>query len=80
MDIPVFRKGKWIRYTVPVDGTVYWNSHQKLQAASLYATAISKGLSPSQSAVLTECYINKQLYPGLQYSKELETHIQSLLV
>ncbi len=80
MSISVFRQGKWILYSVPKDGELFWNANQKLQAASFYATALSKGLSPSHSAVLTECYINKQVYPGLQYKESLEVQIKSLLV
>ena len=80
MSIPVFRNGTWITYTVPSDGELYWNANQKLQAASFYATAISKGLQPSYSATLTECFMNKQVYPGLQYNAKLESILQSFLV
>lgn len=80
MNIPVYRQGKWILYVLPKDGECFWNANQKLQAASFYATAVSKGLQPSHSATLTECYINKQVYPGLQYNETLEKQIQSLLV
>ncbi len=80
MNTPVYRKGAWIHYTFPSDALLYWNENQKLKATSFYATAISKGLSPSQSAILTECYINKQIYPGLQYTKTVEAQLQSCLV
>lgn len=78
--IPVFRKGVWIEYSVPSDVERHWNKAMKLQAASMYATAVSKGISPSQSAVLAECYVNKQMYPGVQYSKSIEDQLQSFLV
>ena len=80
MNTSVYRKGQWIQYTFPSDASIYWNENQKLQATSFYATAISKGLSPSQSAILTECYMNKQIYPGLQYIKSIESQLQSFLV
>jgi hypothetical protein len=80
MSLPVFRQGKWIQYSIPKDGDLFWNANQKFQAASFYATAVTKGFHPSQSAVLTECYINKMVYPGLQYNETLEKQIQSLLV
>ena len=80
MSLSVFRQGKWIQYVLPKDGELFWNANQRLQAASFYATAVSKGFSPSQSSVLTECYINKLVYPGLQYNETLEKQIQSLLV
>jgi hypothetical protein len=78
--IPTFRKGSWIEYSVPQDVARHWNKVMKLQAASIYATAVSKGISPSQSAVLAECYVNKQMYPGLQYNKSIEDQLQSFQV
>jgi hypothetical protein len=78
--ISVFRNNKWIQYKVPADLERYWSQSLKRQAGSLYATAVSKGLSPSQSAVLAECYVNKQLYPGLQYSKSIEEQLQMFQV
>jgi hypothetical protein len=78
--IPIFRNGAWIHYTVPVDMERHWNSSMKRQAASLYATAVSKGISPSQSAMLAECSVNKQLYPGLQYNKSIEELLQQFQV
>lgn len=80
MSIPVFREGKWIYYTVPEDATFSWNANQKFQAASFYATALTKNMSPSQSAILTECYINTLVYPGLQYNEILQKQIQTLFI
>jgi hypothetical protein len=79
MSLPVFRQGKWIQYDVPETGTSIWTTRQKLQAASVYATAICKGFSPEKSLVLAECFMNKQLY-RVTYSKQLERELQSLFV
>ena len=80
MRIPVFRNGSWISYTVPTDVETLWSQSLQLQAASVYATAISKGLEPSQSAILAEIYVNKQLYADIQYSLQLEDRLKSLYV
>lgn len=52
----------------------------KLQAASLYAAALKKGHSLEKSALLAECYINKQLYKDLQYKQSIEDFLRELLV
>ena len=80
MSIPVFRNSKWISYTVPSDVDTLWSTKSKLQAASVYATAIEKGFSPSYSAILAESYVNKQLYLGLQYNAKIEKTLESFLV
>jgi hypothetical protein len=80
MRIPVFRNGAWINYTVPTDVQNLWSKSLQLQAASVYATAISKGLQPSQSAILAEIYVNKQLYADIQYPLHLEDRLKSLYV
>jgi hypothetical protein len=80
MRIPVFRNGSWISYTVPSDVENLWSKSLQLQAASVYATAISKGLEPSQSAILAEIYVNKQLYADIQYPSQLEDRLKSLYV
>lgn len=80
MRIPVFRNGTWISYTVPTDVRSSWSKSLQLQAASVYATAISKGLQPSQSAILAEIHVNKQLYADIQYSSHLEDRLKSLYV
>ncbi len=79
MTIPVFRKGQWIHYTPPATGLQLWSQALLLQVASVYATAVTKGISLEQSCVLAECYANKQLY-GVTYMKTIEDKLQSLLV
>lgn len=77
--IPVYRKGTWISYTVPEDGTALWSQSLKLKTASLYATAISKGFSHETSIVLAECYANKELY-GVTYNSNIEETLKSFFV
>lgn len=77
--IPVFRKGVWISYAVPEDGTALWSQGLKLKVASIYATAISKGYSQETSTVLAECFANKELY-GVKYNSQIETLLEGFLV
>ena len=79
MVIPVFRKGQWIHYTPPSAGIQLWSQSLLLQVASVYATAISKGIDPGKSSVLAECYANKQLY-GVDYNPQIEASLKSLLI
>ena len=77
--IPVFRKGVWISYSVPEDGTALWSQSLKFKVASIYATAISKGYSQETSSVLAESFANKELY-GVNYNSQIETLLQGFLV
>ena len=79
MSIPVYRNGTWIQYDVPEGATSIWTKTQQLKAASFYASAVTKGFPKERSLVLTECFINKEMY-GVTYSKEIEQSIQSLFV
>ena len=80
MEIPVFRKGTWVVYTVPSDMLTVWSKSLQLKVASVYATALEKGYNPDTSAILAECYANKELYNGIQYSKEIEFRLESFRV
>ena len=77
--IPVFRKCTWIHYDVPEAGTSLWSQSLKLKAASVYATAITKGYSKEKSIVLTECFVNKELY-GVRYTPTLEQCLKEFQV
>ena len=77
--IPVFRKGAWIQYPIPTFVDPLWSKSNLFQAASVYATALSKGLPPSESAVLAECFVHKQVYKDLQYSRQIEKKLEGLL-
>jgi hypothetical protein len=72
MSIPVFRKGSWIHYPIPPAVDSVWSQQHLLVAASFYATALSQGYPPSESASLAECYVNKQVYPELVYARQME--------
>ncbi len=75
--VPVFRNGAWISYPVP-KGTG-WTPQQTLRAASVYATALTKGHPPHTSAVLAECALNKDIY-GVSYSPTIEAHLKEFEV
>lgn len=75
----MYRKGKWIHYEVPESGIALWSPALKLQAASVYATAITKGFSKETSGILAEVFVNKQLY-GVAYKESLETALHSLFI
>lgn len=75
--IPVFREGKWIHFTVPLSCT--WSREQMFRAASAYVSALQKGFSEQESLNLSEIIINKELYPGIQYSENLEKKYKSLM-
>lgn len=77
--IPVFRKGIWIHYDVPQSGTALWSQSLKLKAASVYATARTKGYSNEKSVVLAECFVNKELY-GVSYNSTIEQCLQEFQV
>lgn len=78
--ISVYRKGSWISYEVPQEVRHIWSQGLKLQAASVYATAVTQGHSVAMSNTLAECYVNKELYQGLCYHKKIEGMLKGLLV
>ena len=77
--IQVFRKGSWVLYPLPSFVDPLWNQAHLYRAASLYATALSRGFSVKESAVLAECFVHKEVYPELQYSRQIERKLESLL-
>lgn len=79
MEIPVFRKGVWYSYHVKDDVPSGWLSRHSYQAASLYATAQSRGYSKEMAESLAEMYIFKQIFEGLQYQKQQEEELKALM-
>ena len=77
--ILVFRKGIWISYKVPHASATIWSQSLKLQAASIYATAISQGHSHETSTVFAECFVNKELF-GVTYNPKIESALEGFLV
>ena len=77
--IPVFRKGQWIEYSVPVCLDPLWSKADLYQAAAFYGTAVSQGYSPSESAALAEAYIMKKIYSGLEYPLMLESKLKKIM-
>ena len=79
MTTPVFRNGKWIEYPQPIFEDALWSSCHKLQAASFYATALSQGYSPTESASLAEIYVQKRIFPEIVYPKGIESKLQRIM-
>lgn len=79
MSIPVFRKGVWIQYEKPICIDTNWSESHLLKAASFYATALSQGYKTNESRVLAECFVNKEVYPDLQYGRLIERKLQQIM-
>jgi hypothetical protein len=79
--IKVFRSGVWIQYPILNDHVQIpgWKPKHDFQAASLYATALSKGYSPLESNAFAEMYVFKQIYEGIAYDKKKEAQLEKLL-
>jgi hypothetical protein len=81
--LQVFRSGAWIQYPLIYSQThgdiAGWNKKYEFQAASLYATALSKGYSPLESNAFAEMYVFKQIHEGIKYDKKKETQLKDLL-
>jgi len=75
--VPVFRNGSWSSYPVPKGSG--WTPQQTLRAASVYATALTKGHPPHLCSVLAECALNKELY-GVTYGPTIEAHLKEFQV
>ena len=79
MEIPVIRNNTVYIYRVRPDVPAGWLPNHSFQAASLYATLCSKGVSSSEAAALAELYIFKHLFEGIQFDTSLEAKVQSFL-
>ena len=80
MSIPVFSKGSWIQYPVSPYVDPLWSQAHLFRAASFYAAALSQGFSTHESSVLAECFVHKEVYPELQYSRQIERKLQRILI
>ncbi len=80
MEIPVFRNGQWISYTPPEEPPVGWSDSHSFQAASVFATAQSRGYSTKDSVAFAEMFVFKQIFEGLVYDSRLEKELEKLLV
>ena len=81
--LQVFRSGAWIQYPLMYSQThseiAGWNKKHEFQAASVYATALSKGYSPLESNAFAEMYVFKQIYEGIKYDTKKEAQLKELL-
>jgi hypothetical protein len=79
----VFRGGAWIQYPLIYTQThgelMGWQKKHEYQAASLYATALSKGYTSLESNAFAEMYILKQIHEGMTYDKKKEAQLKELL-
>ena len=73
----VFRKGRWIEYPVATTDT-RWTDVQRWKAAAVYGTAISQGMTQEKAVSLSEAYVFKTLYPGLQYPPATEAALSRI--
>ena len=73
----VFRKGRWIEYPTASTDT-RWTDVQRWKAAAVYGTAIAQGIPETRAISLSEAYVFKILYPGLQYSSAMETDLSRI--
>ncbi len=75
----VFSKGEWITVALPPDGES-WSFSDQLLYGSIWAyiTREKQGTA-EQASQIAEAFVFKRLYPGMVFSKELETILQSLL-
>jgi hypothetical protein len=78
MSVPVFRKGVWIEYPKPICIDTNWSQSHLWRAASFYATALSQGYDSDESCALAECFVNKEVYPDLQYGKLIERKLYKI--
>lgn len=79
MSVPVFRNKSWVQYKGPVVTDPLWSQSDLLRAASFYATAVSQGFPTNEAAFLAECFVHKEVYPGLQYSRPIERRLQQIM-
>lgn len=79
----IFRGGAWIQYPLIYTQThgelMGWQKKHEYQAASLYATALSKGYTSLESNAFAEMYILKQIHEGMTYDKKKEAQLKELL-
>jgi hypothetical protein len=79
MEIPVFRKGNVYMYKVREDCPAGWSKSHSFRAASIFATAQSRGYTQQESEGFAEMYVFKQIFPGMMYEKSLEQTLQTFI-
>jgi hypothetical protein len=75
----VFRKGEWIEYPCPSNPDPLWSTSHFFRAASAYASALSQGYTTQEAAILSEAFVNKEVYAGLKYDSRFEKQLTRLL-
>jgi hypothetical protein len=70
----VFSQGEWRRISMPEGLDPLWNSSDKYYYAATFCRA-SSILDVNRAAIVAEAIVNRRLYPGIQYSADLERSI-----
>ena len=70
----VFSQGEWRRISMPEGLDPLWNSSDKFYYAATFCRAASI-LDVNRAAIVAEAIVNRRLYPGIQYSADLERSI-----
>ena len=78
MEIPVLRKGILYTYKTREEYPAGWSPQHTFRAASVFATAQSRGYTTQESEGFAEMFVFKQIFPGLLYEKRLEQKLASL--
>ena len=71
----VFSQGEWRTITMPEGLDPLWNSSDKFYYAATFSRAASI-LDVKRAHIVAEALVNRRLYPGIQYSSDLERSIQ----
>lgn len=79
MEIPVLRRGTLYVYRIREDCPAGWSPAHSFRAASIYATAQSRGYTTQESEGFAEMFVFKQIFPGMVYEKSQEQKLAALL-
>jgi hypothetical protein len=71
----VFSAGRWLQVKLPVGHDPAWTQADTWTYAVAFASGMQKGLTEKRAEQVAEAVVSKRLYPGLQYSRELEEDI-----
>ena len=76
----IFRNGQWIEYKLSVTAQEdpRWTEAEKWLAASVFATAKTKGFSNEKAYQLSDAVVFQTIYKDLEYSEALQKEIVAL--
>ena len=70
----------WISVAAPKGHDPCWNSSDVWRYSALWVMAKEKGFSEQRAEQVAEAIVNRRLYPGLVYQKDLENDILAIYV